>query len=32
MDSEVFEMLEQMYLAFSRLFDNFVNFLVKAFG
>lgn len=32
MDSSVFEMLETMYLAFSRIFDNFIDFLVKAFA
>lgn len=32
MDTELATMLETMYLAFSRVFDAFINFLVKAFG
>ena len=32
MDNEVFDMLETMYLAFTRIFDNFINFLVEAFS
>ncbi len=25
-------MMEQLYLAFTRIFDAFIDFLVKAFG
>ncbi len=32
MDNEIFDMLETMYLAFTRIFDNFINFLVEAFA
>ncbi len=32
MDNEVFDMLETMYLAFTRIIDNFINFLVEAFS